>query len=262
MRPLAPWGQAGRRESVRLGRGSVKHPGRQAVLGLLVVSAALFRPAILGGAVRLHKHTVPPDLAEILSRMNETSKRLKTLSAALEYTTVTVVVNDKSTERGQLFYQKGNPPQVLIDFQAPDPKIILIKKNTAEIYLPKSNQIQQYNLDKHSELVQQFLLLGFGTETSELQKSFNLRLAGEEDIGGDTTAVLELTPRKETVAAQLAKVELWISEESWLPMQQKFFEPNGDYHLTSYTGVKVNRVLPSSTFEIPATKGAKRVKVH
>ena len=43
------------------------------------------------------------------------------------------------------------------------------------------------------------------------------------------------------VAAQLAKVQLWISEESWLPLQQKFFEPGGDYLITRYSGVKVNR---------------------
>ena len=51
----------------------------------------------------------------------------------------------------------------------------------------------------------------------------------EEELDGDTTAVLELTPRKEKIAAQLTKIQLWISEESWLPVQQKFFEPGGDY---------------------------------
>ena len=47
------------------------------------------------------------DLAEILSQMNEASKRLKTVSANLDYTKVTVLVNDKSTESGQLFFRKG-----------------------------------------------------------------------------------------------------------------------------------------------------------
>jgi len=202
------------------------------------------------------------DLSEVLSRMDETSRRLRTLSADLEYTKVTVVVDDKSTERGQLFYTKGKLPEVLIDFKTPDPKTILIKKNKAEIYLPKINQIQEYDLEQHSELVQQFLLLGFGTETSELEKSYVLKLVGEEDINGDTTAVLELTPRNQNVGAQLAKVQLWINEETGLPVQQKFFEPGGDYLVTRYTAVKMNSRLPPSTFEIHAAKGAKRVKLQ
>ena len=88
-----------------------------------------------------------------------------------------------------------------------------------------------------------------------------MKLIGEEEVNGDTTAVLELVPRKASVAAQITKVQLWISEGSWLPVEQKFFEPGGDYLETKYTSVVVNRDLPSSIFEIPAAKGAKRVKM-
>jgi len=211
---------------------------------------------------RSQKHKASPDLSEILARMDETARRLRTLSADLEYTKVTVVVDDKSTEQGQIFYAKGKLPEVLIDFKSPDPKTILIKKNKAEIYLPKINQIQEYDLEQHSELVQQFLLLGFGTETSELGKSYVLKLVGEENIDGDSTAVLELTPRNQNVGAQLAKVQLWVDEESGIPVQQKFFEASGDYLVTRYTAVKMNGRLPPSTFEIHAAKGAKRVKLQ
>lgn len=251
----------GRADSGVVGRSAIRLRRAAASVALVVVALGLAAPAARG-VPRLRRRKVAPDLAEILSHMNETSKRLKTLSADLEYTKVTVVVDDKSTERGQLFYRKERPPDVLIDFKTPDPKTILMKRNRAEMYLPKINQIQEYNLGKHSELVQQFLLLGFGTDSAELEKAYTLKLTGEEEINGDTTAVVELTPRKENVAAQLAKVQIWISEESWLPVQQKFFEPSGDYVITRYTGVKVNRQLPSSTFEIPAAKGAKRVKMR
>jgi len=79
---------------------------------------------------------------------------------------------------------------------------------------------------------------------------------------GDTTALLELLPRTQSVASQVTKIQLWISEESWLPVQQKFFESSGDYAVALYTGVKVNRVLPGNTFELPPTKDAKRVKMN
>jgi outer membrane lipoprotein-sorting protein len=230
-------------------------------LGLAGVLLLTITP-IASARTRHRKGKLSHDFAEILSRMNESAKRLKTVSADLEYTKVTVLVDDKSTEHGQLFFHKSKNPEILIDIQEPDPKIILFKKNKAEIYLPKINQIQEYDVEQRSGLVQQFLLLGFGSETGDLKKLYDLKFVNEEDLDGDTTALLELTPRRESIATQLTKVQIWISEESWLPVQQKFFEPGGDYLLARYTAVKVNRQLPSSTFEIRAGKGAKRVKMN
>jgi len=201
------------------------------------------------------------DLGKVLSHMNESSKHLKTLSANLAYTKVTVIVDDHSTESGKIYFRNDKSPDVLIDFKEPAAKIILFKNDKAEMYNPMINQITEYDLSKHSSLIQQFLLLGFGTDSKEMQKVYEVKFLREEQLGGDSTAVLELTPRKKEVAAQLSKVELWISEESWLPVQQKFYEPDGDYALARYSSVEVNRNLPSSTFRIHAAKDVKRVKV-
>src|SRR5207244_11272447 len=92
---------------------------------------------------RAQKHRATLDLSGVLSRMDETSRRLRTLSADLEYTKVTVVVDDKSTEQGQLFYTKGKLPEVLIDFKTPDPQTIQIKQNKPEHSLPKVKQNQE-----------------------------------------------------------------------------------------------------------------------
>ena len=195
-------------------------------------------------SARKGKHHADLTVTEILSQMNEASKSLKTVSANLEYTKVTVLVDDKSTESGQLFFRKGKTPEIRIDIQKPESKIILFKKNRGEIYLPKINQIQEYDLEQKSDLVQQFLLLGFGTDTNELKKTYDVKYLREEDLADDTTALLELMPRKGNVAAQISKIQIWVSEESWLPTQQKFFEGGGDYLIATYSGVKVNRVLP------------------
>ena len=216
------------------------------------------------GALALfpRKRKLPPDLSEILSRMNDTAKRLKTVSANLTYTKVTVLVNDKSTEEGHLFFRKGKPPEIRIEMQQPESKVILFKKNKAEIYLPKINQLQEYSMEQKSGLVEEFFLLGFGSETEELKKSYQLKYMKEEELEGDTTALLELTPRKESIASQITKIEMWVSEESWLPTQQQVFEPGGDYMIARYTAVKVNLRIPSSTFEIHPAEGAKRVKMN
>ena len=221
-----------------------------------VMALALAPPA----SARKGKH--PTDLTEILSDMNEASKRLKTVSANLEYTKVTVLVDDKSTESGQLLFRRGKTTEIRIDIQKPERKILLFKKNKGEIYFPKINQIQEYDLAQKSDLVQQFLLLGFGTDANELKKTYNVTYVKEEDLEGDTTVLLQLVPRKENTAAQITKIQIWVNEESWLPAQQKFFQSGGDYLIAHYSGVKVNRVLPGSSFELNAPDSAKRVKMN
>lgn len=229
-------------------------------VGVVFGMAALLGTGARGwGRVRLHRKP-PPALTEIMQRLDDTARHLKTVSADLEYTKVTVVVDDKSSEFGQLYFRKGKSPEILLRFVKPDPKVILFKKNKGEIYLPKTDQIQEFDLERHSEIVQQFLMLGFGTEASELKQAYTIKLIGEEDLDGDTAAVLELVPLRQNVRAQLAKVQLWISEDSWIPIQQKFFEPGGDYLITRYRSVKVNREIPSSFFSIHA-KGAKVIKM-
>jgi len=232
-------------------------------LTFLLLGGTLLLPPLTGAAALFpRKGKLPPDLSVVLSRMNDAAKRLKTLSADLEYTKVTVLVNDKSTEEGRLFFRKGKTPEIRIEMQKSESKVILLKKNKAEIYLPKINQLQEFNLEQKSGLVEEFLLLGFGSETGDLRKSYRLNYLKEEDLDGDTTAVLELTPRKESVASQLTKIQMWVSEESWLPAQQQFFEPGGDYSIARYKAVKVNLRIPSSTFEIHPADGAKRVKMN
>ena len=206
-------------------------------------------------AARKGRHAT--DLTQILSDMNAESKKLATVSANLEYTKVTVLVDDKSTESGQLFLRKGKTMEIRINIQKPDQKILLFRKNKGEFYLPKINQIQEYDLEQKSALVQGFLVLGFGSDTNELKKSYSIKYLKEEDLQDDTTVLLELVPRKGNLAAQITKIQMWVSEESWLPLQQKFFESGGDYLIARYSGVKVNRPLPNSTFQLNPASGAK-----
>ena len=233
--------------------------------GFLLVAVLLAPPFSFSVAPLPRKGKMAPGLSEILSHMNDAAKRLRSLSANLEYTKVTVLVNDKSTSEGRIFFLKGNKgkgTEIRIEMQQPQSRVVLFKKNKAEIYMPNINQIQEYNLEQKSGLVEGFLLLGFGAETGDLTKSYDVKYLKEEELGGETTVVLELTPRKSNIASQLTKIDMWVSEDSWLPAQEQIFEPSGDYLIAHYTGIKVNLKLPGSTFEIQPAAGAKVVKMN
>ncbi len=229
---------------------------------MLVCAAFLPRGTQASGLLRAVRRAAPLTAGEILSHMDDAARQVKTISARLTYTTVTVVVNDRSTQYGELFFRKGRHPEFLMRFSKPSLKELLFKRNRAEIYYPQLNQIQIYDLASHRELLQQFLLLGFGSRTSEIEEAYHVRYLGEKPLDGVMTPVLDLTPTSKDVAAKLSKVDLWISRESWLPIRQEVFEPSGDYLIATYSKVQINPPLASSTFKIKAKPGVERLKMN
>lgn len=194
----------------------------------------------------------------VVEQLNKTAERFHTVTASLEFTKVTVVVNDRSTETGRLHFTKKG--KILIEFLNPEPKEVLFTGNKAQIYFPKMSQIQEYDLGKHRALVEQYLLLGFGTKGDELRDSYLLTILKESKLDGRAVLQLELTPKDERLRSQLHKIHLWLDLASWLPVQQKFFEVGGDYFETRYADMKVNVTIPASKQRLSAPRGTKVVK--
>ncbi|HYO82136.1 MAG TPA: hypothetical protein VES20_12095, partial [Bryobacteraceae bacterium] len=82
--------------------------------------------------------------------------------------------------------------------------------------------------------------------------------AGEETVAGQKTHKLELTPQTANIKDKLRRVDLWISDESAYPVQQRFLQPSGDYYLVTYSGVKVNPALTEEALRLKLPKGVKR----
>jgi len=74
---------------------------------------------------------------------------------------------------------------------------------------------------------------------------------GAETVAGQKSVHLILTPKSPDVLAKLTKVELWISDILGIAVQQKFWEPGGDYELATYTNVKLNLVPQELKWDLP-----------
>jgi len=198
--------------------------------------------------------------AMLIERLNQANEQFRTLTASLQFTKVTAVVNDTSTESGRLYYSKNR--RVLIEMLNPEPKEILFTGNKALLYYPKMKQIQEYDLEKHRAMVEQFLLLGFGTKGDDLKDAYLITVLGEATLTGYPNPVLhiELTPKDERIRNNFHKIQLWLDMASWVPVQQKFFEVGNDHLTTRYTEVKVNVEIPRSKLNLSAPKNTQRVK--
>jgi outer membrane lipoprotein-sorting protein len=199
------------------------------------------------------------NLDSVLRELDKQAKDFHSLKADIERTKVTVVVNDKSTESGEIFVRKDD--KMRIEFTQPDPRTILRLANELYLYNPKIKRVEEYDLARHKTLVDQFLLLGLGSSGTELGRGFLVTFQGEEQLDKRQTVKLELTPKLEEVRNQVSKIELWIDEANWLPAQQQFFETgSGDYLLIRYTNVIRNPGLSDTEFKQRWPKGVTRIK--
>src|ERR1700734_800495 len=127
----------------------------------------------VGGWTAAAQAKGPWTLESVLRQLDMQDKDFHSLSADIERTKVTVVVNDHSTESGTLLV-RGD--KMLLDFKAPDPRTILRTGDNLYIYTPGLKRVEEYDLGKNRDLVDQFLLLGFGTSGAELEKRYTIAL--------------------------------------------------------------------------------------
>jgi outer membrane lipoprotein-sorting protein len=197
-------------------------------------------------------------LESILARLDAEARDFHSLAADVERTKVTIVVNDRSTELGTILV-RGD--KMLLDMKTPDPRTILRTGETLYVYTPGLKRVEEYNLGKNKSAVDQFLLLGFGTAGAELKKGYLITVMPEVTIGDRKTVELELTPKSDAVRAQISKIQIWLDESTWLPVQQQFYETgSGDYSIVKYSKIVRNAAVPEADFKPHWPKGTEKIK--
>lgn len=192
----------------------------------------------------------------VLGMMDKSAADFKSLGADIEHVKYTAVVKDTSTETGQIYVRKDE--KLRIDFQNPDQRTILRNGDNLYIYTPKINRVEEYNIGKNRAMADQYLALGLGKKGENIRKNYKVTLIGEEELDGHKTALLELIPNNEDFRKDINKIQMWIDEASWLPVQQKFFEgSSGDYFLSRYKKMIKNLKIGDSRFKPDWPKGTK-----
>ncbi len=195
----------------------------------------------------------------VLGMMDKSAQDFHTVTADIEHVKYTAVVKDTSTETGHIYVRRDS--KMRIEIAKPDPRTILRTGDSLFLYNPKINRVEEYDLGKNRAMVDQYVLLGFGTKSDNIKKSYLVSFVGEEELDHKKTVVLELTPKSEQIRNQIIKIQMWVDEASWLPIQQKFFEAgSGDYFLFHYTNAMKNLNLGDVKFKQDWPKSVTRVK--
>jgi outer membrane lipoprotein-sorting protein len=217
-------------------------------------------PALL---IALTGWAAAPDngLQDLLSRMDQAAASFQSMSAKVKYVTHTAVLNDDSEEAGTVLMKKIRPGlmQGLTEFTMPDRRTVSIEQRKIQVYYPKIKTVQVFDLGKHGEQLDQFLMIGFGTSGTELAHDYAIKVIGPDTALGQKMTKIELIPKSGEAREYVQKVELWIPERPNppYPLQEKIYEKSGDYRLVIYSDMKINQPLSADALKLKLPSGVK-----
>jgi len=200
---------------------------------------------------------------EVLQRLDSGAAHFLSMSATVTYLTHTDVIDENSTETGQVVMKKVAPGEVqgLINFTAPNQRTVTFEKRSVQIYYPKIKTLQVYDLEEHGEQLDKFLMIGFGTSGSELAKDYTMTVVGTEAAkaaGGGQAIHLELIPKSGKAREYVKKLDLWIPEHGDpYPLSEKITEPSGNSRTMTYADLKINPSLPPDGLKLKLPPGFK-----
>ena len=240
-----------------------------------VISVLLFLPAVLWGqqstgkthrpfaalfgkaprAQAANSATAQParseDLNAVLAKMDVAAKNFRSAQADFEWDQYQSVVDEHDIQKGRIFFRRTKTGiDAAINVTSPDAKQVVFKDGKLMLYQPKMNQVTEYKASANRAEVESFVSLGFGASGKDLAGNFEIKLDGWETVDGVKTAKLDLTPKEAKVRSSLTRVLLWMDPVQDVSLKQQFFEHDGDYRLTHYTNIRLNRKLSDDVFRL------------
>ena len=198
-------------------------------------------------------------IAAIESRMDQAAPAFTSLSAKLKKSSYTKIIKDETTETGTILIKRVKPgdTRVKLEFKGADERVAVFHDRKYEVYLPKLKIVQQYDLKQYGNLVDQFMLLGFGTSGKSLLQSYTMKVLKQEEIAAQQTTRIELLPVSKEAKEHLTKIEMWIPEGKSYPLQQRLYFPSGNYDTVTYSDLKINEPIAEKALKLEVPKGVK-----
>jgi outer membrane lipoprotein-sorting protein len=187
-------------------------------------------------------------LEDVLTRMDRSAKDFQSFSANMKRTEYEKVLDDSTDSAGVVRMQRNKDGLTGV-IEDGDGKVDYFEGHTAQIYAPKANSVDIIDLGKHANLVQQMILLGFGTRRADLEKNYTIAFGGPDAVAGERTTRIELTPKSKDEKNMVAQIELWIPESQGYPIQEKITLPSKSYKKITYSGMKLP-APPNSSFKL------------
>lgn len=199
-------------------------------------------------------------LAELMTRLDHAAASFASMTAGLKQVDHSEFLGENETQTATVRLKRTKAGLVgRVDFDEPNRRTVGLQARTVQVYVPKSQTVQIYDVGKFGQQFDQFLLLGFGLSGKELEKNYSIKLIGPASIGDRKATHIELVPRSKEALEYFRKAELWIALEGTYPIQEKIYKNAQDYILITYSDVKLNAPLSDKQLELALPAGVKKI---
>jgi outer membrane lipoprotein-sorting protein len=205
-------------------------------------------------------------LEKVLKTMDQQAAAFKNAQADFVWDQYTKVVDDHDLQEGTIYFrrQTKNEVQMAADIKKangrPIAKVVLFADGKVRLYEVNIDQVTEYDAGKNKADFESFLVLGFGGAGHDLEKAFDVKYSGTEQVQGINAAKLDLTPKSKSVRGMFDHIILWIDPSKGVSVQQQFFSHDGDYRLAKYTNIKLNEKISDDMFKLKTTSKTRVVR--
>ncbi len=122
---------------------------------------------------------------------------MKSITAGINRDVHTAIINDDEIDNGtiRMKREKSHGVLMVIELTGAAAKTVALDESEVILYNPKIKSAQGYKIGAKKEMVEQFLLLGFGATSAELKQSYDVSWVGAETVDGQQTGHLKLVPK-------------------------------------------------------------------
>jgi outer membrane lipoprotein-sorting protein len=222
---------------------------------------ALIAIVLLAARPSFAAPATPNEKDKVLRRLDEAAKNFRSTQANFEFDSVqTDPIFDKDVQKGTVYYErKGAAFQMAAHIDEingkPAQKVYTYSKGVFRLFEPGINQVTTYSkLNKYES----YLMLGFGASGKDLEEKWEIKYLGPETLTEGKISVktekLELIAKDPEVRKTLPKVTVWVDPERGVSLKQVFDEGPGQYRVSVYFNIEVNKSLPADAFTLKTSK--------
>ena len=202
-----------------------------------------------------------PPLQDVIGRMDDAAESWRGMRSEVTWTRYRSLVDEETVESGRIAVRRlrSGSVEMLLEFLVPTRYFLKVSGTKVEIYKPRIKTVEEYNLSKSKDALENALLIGFGASGTYLAEAYEISVEGDLEVAGQQTVHLDLRPLDPSGSVNNRRLEMWVSKAFWQPVQLKLYERNPkDYRLYTYAEVEINPAFESQEFKLDLAPGTRR----
>jgi len=214
--------------------------------------------ALFSGGSRAFSEECGMDARAVLDEMQKVYDNVKTIKAALEMETLSLIFDERSKREGMVYLEK--PDAFRWDIEKPYEKRFYLDKKRAIEYFPDKKLAKIYNLKNESERIgdspSKAAALAILESPKKLEEYFKITLEGKEkdEEGKEEYYKLELVPKDDSVESDYDRMIFYVNAKGWMPEKMEAYEGEDAIHYFRFHDIKLNSKIKDSVFELKITK--------